>query len=68
MRCVALIRGLVRRDRFIVVMQKIFQLQGYEVLVTHYPSTKADLFSLAEQTQPQPFTPTKMKPFMSLLI
>ena len=46
--CVVLIHGLNRSDLSFVVMQKILQHQGYEVVVQSYPSTEADLFVLAE--------------------
>ena len=53
--CVVLIHGLNRSDLSFVVMQKILQHQGYEVVVQSYPSTEADLFVLAEQTLPRAF-------------
>ena len=53
--CVVLIHGLNRSDLSFVVMQKILQRHGYEVVVQSYPSTEADLFVLAEQTLPRAF-------------
>ena len=53
--CVVLIHGLNRSDLSFVVMQKILQRHGYEVVVQSYPSTEADLFVLAEQTLPWAF-------------
>ena len=53
--CVVLIHGLGRSDFSFVVMQKILQRHGYEVVVQSYPSTEADLFALAEQTLPRAF-------------
>ena len=53
--CVVLIHGLNRSDLSFVVIQKILQRHGYEVVVQSYPSTEADLFVLAEQTLPRAF-------------
>ena len=53
--CVVLSHGLNRSELSFVVMQKILQRHGYEVVVQSYPSTEADLFVLAEQTLPRAF-------------
>lgn len=50
--CVVLLHGLARSDTSFLVMQEVLEAQGYDVFSPSYPSTRAEIAPLADQTLP----------------
>ena len=50
--CVVLLHGLARSDTSFLVMQEVLETQGYDVFSPSYPSTRAKIGPLAEETLP----------------
>ena len=51
--CVILLHGLARSEASFVVMGKVFEAQGYDVVRPGYPSTELPIQVLVNQTLPQ---------------
>lgn len=54
--CVVLLHGLARSPRSLLIMEKVLERAGYDVLNTPYPSKQASITELVDTTLPEVFS------------